>query len=64
MSTSDEQPEEIPDILLPPNHVQRNRHHQGGYRSEDEYMDDMFGRGPGDADFRGYPGQEEATDVD
>lgn len=29
------------------------------YRSEQDFLEEWFGRGPGDGDFWGYPGDEQ-----
>lgn len=40
-------------------HPDKNKHHTEShvYRSEQEFNDEMFGRGAGDADVYGYPGE-------
>lgn len=42
-----------PDPAAPEN----NLHHTVAYRSEEEFLDDLLGRGPGDPDMYGYPGE-------
>lgn len=41
---------------------ENNLHHTMAYRSEEEWWEENFGKGPGDPDVMGfYPGQENAT---
>jgi hypothetical protein len=46
-----------PDPWAPAN----NQHHFVAYRTEEEWWDDNFPKGPADGDAFGYPGQEDAT---
>lgn len=39
--------------------IENNLHHTSTYRTEEEWLDDMFGKGPFDPDSLGYPGQED-----
>lgn len=40
-----------------PSAPERNLHHTATYRSEEDFLEDLLGRGPGDPDFHGYPGE-------
>jgi hypothetical protein len=42
-----------PDPYAPEN----NLHHLGGYRNDEEFIDENLCRGPGDPDYFGYPGE-------
>lgn len=43
---------------------ENNLHHTSTYRTADELLDDIVGRGAGDPDMYGYPGEPTATHVD
>jgi len=47
-----------------PSSAENNKHHtHTDYKSEAEFLEELFGRGDGDPDVYGYPG-DEVTDVE
>lgn len=42
-----------------PNSRAKNLHHTGTYFSEEDFYNENLGKGPGDPDIYGYPGEPE-----